>query len=109
MSEISSQGMMDLMALDVSQHVELFLPLVVLGGVLSILVIVLFIRYHNQPVRKLYRQLLTQQMTARQTAHQIAQLTELDSVQNKQLEKIRFGKAEPTSKQVLNFMQQLHF
>ena len=108
MSDNSSQGMVDLMVLNVSPHVELFLPLLVLGGLLSALAIILLIRYHNQPSRKLCRQLLAQQLSARQAAHQIAQLTELDPGQKEQLEKIRFGKAEPTSNQVLSFMRKIH-
>jgi len=110
MSIETSQGMADILALDVAkQSSDLPMLLVAMISVMLVLVIIFLIKYHNKPVRRLRRQLLGQQLTARQAAHRLVHQVELDSTQAAQLDEMRFAKTEPTTQQVISFMQQLRF
>jgi len=110
MSIKASQGMADILALEVAkqstdQHILL---VVMITGILALLIIVL-INLHNKPLRRLRRRLINQQLTAREAAHRLVHQVDLDSTQAAQLDEMRFAKTEPTMQQVISFMQQLRF
>ncbi len=110
MSIKASQGMADILALDVAnQSSDLPMQLVAMIAVILVVLIIFIFKYHHKPVRRLRRQLLSQQLTARQATHRLVHEVDLDSTQAAQLDEMRFAKTEPTTQQVISFMQQLRF
>ncbi len=110
MSINASQGMADILLLDIAkQSTDQLLLLIAMVSVTLVVVIFILIKYRNKPVRRLRRQLTGQQLTARQAAHILAHQVNLDSTQAARLDEMRFAKTEPTPQQVISFMQQLRF
>ncbi len=108
MSTVSEPGMIDILQLESSMaNNDVSYWLILFCALLVLYITFLMVRYYHHPVRRLRRQLRKQQCSAREVAHQIAYLFQFNASQTTLLEKMRFAKEQPTSQQILDFIQMI--